>query len=112
MNKWISVEDRLPEVETEVLVIAVNQRGYRTVTLGMYEDGTMPEENSLWNWDEISFNWDWDEETDTCFVPKSWWEPSHYNPEGVSGSIYDTVTHWMPLPKVDGVKEEDTDEQS
>ena len=27
MNKWISVEDRLPEVETEVLVIAVNQRG-------------------------------------------------------------------------------------
>ena len=44
MNKWISVEDRLPEVETEVLVIAVNQRGYRTVTLGMYEDGTMPEE--------------------------------------------------------------------
>ena len=62
MNKWISVEDRLPEVETEVLVIAVTQRGYRTVTLGMYEDGTMPEEKSLWNWDEISFNWDWDEE--------------------------------------------------
>ena len=100
-SEWISVEERLPEVETKVLVLAI--RKYKTkegleipvITTAMYEDGTMPRDDSCWYWEDIPFIYD--EENDIAYIPEGWWEYSSYHDE--CGAIYDKVTHWMPLPE-------------
>ena len=94
--EWISVEDRLPKCEEEVLVKVKHGQRYVTTT-AIYEDGTMPTGKSKWTWEDIDF--DYDEENDEYLIPKSWWEYRHYNPDDVYDNIIDgEVTHWMPLP--------------
>ena len=98
MNNWISVKDRLPEPEKEVLIIAKSSSGCREVTTAMYEDGTISVDDSTWYWNDIDFIYD--EEKDTYIVPEGWWEWRHYNPDDVyNNCVRDTVTHWMPLPE-------------
>lgn len=103
MAEWISVKDRLPEVEAEVLVRVQWRCGdciRSTVTTAMYEDGTVLEDGSRWEWDEI---WEWgeyDEEKDKYRIPEGWWESNHYSSmDSYNNHIDDEVTHWMPLPK-------------
>ena len=96
MSEWISVKDRLPEPETEVLIVA-NRNRYKIVTTAIYEDGKMSTDDSFWCWD---LNFDYDEENDLYLIPEGWWEYRHYNPDDVcNNAIDDTVTHWMPLPE-------------
>lgn len=105
MNEWISVEDRLPDSEVEVLVLAIRKYKYAKdpnhevsiITTAIYEDGTMSTEDSYWNWYDIDFIYD--EENDVQYIPEGWWEYRHYNPDDVyNNMIDDRVTHWMPLP--------------
>lgn len=96
MSKWISVKDRLPEPEQEVLVLA-DHNGYEIITTAMYEDGSVSVDDSTWCWNGLDFLYD--EETDIAYVPEGWWEYRHYNPDDVyNNMIDDVVTHWMPLP--------------
>ena len=104
MAEWISVKDRLPEVETEVLVRVQQRCGdciRSTVTTAMYEDGTVLEDGSRWEWDEI---WEWgeyDEEKDKYRIPEGWWESNHYSSmDSYNNNIDDEVTHWMPMPEL------------
>ena len=110
--EWISVEERLPEAEQEVLVLAVRKRAnveYTIITTAMYEDGKVSTEDSFWSWYELDF--DYDEENDRYLIPKGWWEYRHYNPDDVyNNPIDDTVTHWMPLPEVQNRSEGAEDE--
>ncbi len=102
MFEWISVKDRLPEVETEVLIRAQwkccgDPRSI--ITTAYYEDGTVLEDDSRYNWAEI---WEWgiyDEEKDGYRIPKGWWESNHYIHEDHYNNIDDEVTHWIPLPE-------------
>ena len=102
-NGWISVDDRLPEPELEVLVLAKVQcefTGYKgiTITTAMYEDGTISTEDSVWNWYDCDFRFD--EEKDQYIISEGWWEYRHYNPDAVyNNCIDDEVTHWQPLPE-------------
>lgn len=90
---WIPCSVRLPECEQEVWI--QTNRGKRTTA--MYEDGKMPEDESAWNWNEIDF--DYDEKTDTYFIPEGWWEYRHFNPDDVYNCLVDEeVIAWMPLP--------------
>lgn len=103
MTDWISVKDRLPEVEERVLLLTVNDVGdkkFYHVTIGMYEDGTVNAEYSKYSWDESAYDGiiDYDEEKDADFVCKGWWEVGVYS-EVISG-IDDEVIAWMPLPEV------------
>lgn len=103
MNKnWISVKERLPEVEKEVLICAVSKRSdgkeYKTITTALYEDGTVSEVNSCWVWMDI--DGEWDEENDCRIIPKGWWEYRHFNPDEVYNNVIDEkVVAWMPLPE-------------
>lgn len=103
MSKWISVKDRLPEPETEVLILAMRYSGYtkliyNIITTAIYEDGSISTDDSGWSWYECDF--DYDEEKDQYIISEGWWEYRHYNPEDVANNfVEDTVTHWMPLPE-------------
>lgn len=91
---WISCEERLPECEEEVYILT--ERGTRTTAI--YEDGTMSDDVSMWNWTDIDF--DYDEESDTNFIPEGWWEYRHFNPDDVyNNAVDEKVIAWQPLPE-------------
>lgn len=106
-GKWISVKERLPEPETEVVILAerkyysFKEKGVTThhiVTTGMYEDGSKNTEDSNWVWETDGF--EYDEELDAYIIPEGWWEWKHYiDDECHNYAIHDVVTHWMPLPE-------------
>lgn len=94
MNNWISVKDRLPECEKEVLIVTDNG----IITTAMYEDGKMSTDDSAWNWYDLDFYYD--EDRDEYLIPEGWWEYRYYNPDDVyNGCIDNKVTHWMLLPE-------------
>lgn len=95
---WISVKDKLPEPETEVLAVCV-RNGYRFICPVIYEDGTKLTQNSIWNWYELDNYGTYSEENDDYFVPEGWWENRQFTPDDVYNNPVDcAVTHWMPLP--------------
>lgn len=102
MTEWISVKDRLPEPETEVLIRAereYNRKTHSIITTAMYEDGTISEDDSCWFWNELDGYGTYDEEKDCYRIPQGWWEYRHYNQDdSYSNMVDDVVTHWMPLP--------------
>lgn len=114
MSEWISTKDRLPEVETEVLIRAQWRCGndtHSTIATAFYEDGTVLEDNSSWDWAEI---WEWgdyDEEKDGYRIPQGWWESSHYIHDDHYNNIDDEVTHWMPLPRLPEEEDENGREE-
>ena len=99
--KWISVKDKLPKPEVEVLIAAKREfRGniYCTITTAMYEDGTIYTEDSKWVWIDCEFKYDG--EADDYIIDEGWWEYRHYNPDDVyNNMIDDEVLYWMPLPE-------------
>lgn len=98
---WIPCSERLPDVETEVLIHA--KRKFRDgsfkdiITTAMYEDGTVRENDSSWWWEDV--DGEWDEEEDCLIIPEGWWENKHYNPDCIlNNAVDDEVIEWMPLP--------------
>lgn len=99
---WIPCSERLPTVETKVLILA--KRKYRDgsfkniITTAMYEDGTMLENDSRWRWEDIEGKWD--EENDCYIIPEGWWEDKMYNADGeLNHLVDDEVLYWQPLPQ-------------
>lgn len=107
VQKWIPVTERLPEPETEVLILATRkfwsykekrELTYHIVLTGMHEDGSITTEDSSWCWHDHDF--EYDEERDTYIISEGWWEYKHYNGDDeFNHAIDDVVTHWMPLPE-------------
>ena len=97
-SPWVSVEDRLPEAETDVL-IACDRNGYRFTCPAIYEDGKMLRQDSIWNWNDIESCASYDEELDDYYIPEGWWENRQFNTDDVYNNPVDcAVTHWMPRP--------------
>ena len=98
--RWIPVAERLPEPETEVMIVC-NRNGYRFIATAIHEDGTLLTEDSNWNWNDV---WDYgryDEEHDDFIIPEGWWESRCFTPDDVYNCPVDCeVTHWMPMPEL------------
>lgn len=101
-NGWIYCSDKMPLVEIEVLIVA--KRKFKggdfkyIITTAMYEDGTVLENDSCWNWYDIEG--EWDEENECYIIPEGWWENKHYNPdECYNNEVDDEVIAWQYLPE-------------
>ncbi len=99
---WIPCSERLPTVETEVLIVATRKWRDGTVkyiiTTAMYEDGTVLENDSCWNWECI--DGEWNEEEECYIIPEGWWENKHYNGyDEFNNAVDDEVIAWQLLPK-------------
>ena len=98
LPRWIPVEERLPEPETDILAVC-NRNGYIFVVPAIYEDGKMLTQDSKWNWCEIYCYGLYNEKADDYYVPEGWWENRQFNPDDVYNNLVDCpVTHWAPLP--------------
>lgn len=103
VQEWISVKDRLPENEQDV-IICVERRHYsnpnrfiRIVAKAFYTDGKHSTEHTAYVWDNDCIDMEYDEENDVYLIPEGWWESIEYGEE--FSAVSDFVTHWMPLPE-------------
>ena len=94
IDNWIPVSERLPECEEEVLILTERNK----ITTAMYEDGKMPEDDSIWSWYEVDFSYD--EDNDIYCVPEGWLEYRHFNPDDeYNNTVDEKVIAWQPLPE-------------
>ena len=97
-QRWRDPETDPPKVETEVLVLVDCGKGY-CITTAFYEDGTVSQYESLWQWEDVDDYGVYDEEEDLYRLPKGWWEYRHFTPEdALECPIDKPVVGWMPLP--------------
>lgn len=95
---WRNPEAYPPKVETEVLVLVDCGKGY-CITTAFYEDGTVSQYESVWQWEDVDDYGIYDEEEDLYRLAKGWWEYRHFTPEDARGCPIDKpVVGWMPLP--------------
>ena len=102
-QEWISVEDRLPENEQDVIICAKRRhysnqnRFIRIVAKAFYTDGKHDTEHTAYAWNNDYIDMEYDEENDAYLIPEGWWESIEYGEE--FSAVSDFVTHWMPLPQ-------------
>lgn len=103
VQEWISVDDRLPENEQDVIICAKRRhysnpnRFIRIVAKAFYTDGKHNTEHTAYVWDNDCIDMEYDEENDAYLIPEGWWESVEYGEE--YSAVSDFVTHWMPLPQ-------------
>lgn len=96
--KWRNPETDPPKVETEVLVLVDCGKGY-CITTAFYEDGTVSQYESAWQWEDVDDYGIYDEEEDLYRLQKGWWEYRHFTPEdALECPIDKPVVGWTPLP--------------
>lgn len=104
-QQWIPVGERLPKCEQEVLICTKKKLVGRDacidsiITPAIYEDGTMLENDSSWQWEDVDWA-GWDDEEDCGIIPEGWWENRSFNQDDVYNNPVDQeVVAWMPLPE-------------
>lgn len=96
---WRDPETDPPKVETEVLVLVDCGKGY-CITTAFYEDGTVSQYESLWQWEDVDDYGIYDEEEDLYRLRKGWWEYRHFTQDdALECPIDKPVVGWMPLPE-------------
>ena len=96
---WRDPETDPPKVETEVLVLVDCGKGY-CITTAFYEDGTVSQYESLWQWEDVDDYGIYDEEEGLYRLLKGWWEYRHFTPDdALECPIDKPVVGWMPLPE-------------
>lgn len=98
MFNWISVKDKLPEPEKEVLLYCITGLGYHYQCVGFFVPKGMHREDSSYSWD-YEYCDEYDEEIDDYFVNSGWYESVQNWDDFSAVGIVDEVTHWMKLPE-------------
>lgn len=98
-RKWIPCSEQMPETEKEVEITyfrTTHRKTYYRTARAFYEDGSITEDASAYTWD-AGEGWEYDEKTDSCFIPEGWYEAAEFTEE--SGFIDRPVIAWRPLPE-------------
>ncbi len=99
--EWISVKDRLPEAEKEVLLLCKTRprsgRPYCYCCIAVYVPKGILREESNFYWD-CECCGDYCEEHDDYYVNAGWYERIYNWDDYAVVGIADKVTHWMPIP--------------
>lgn len=99
---WISVKERLPEAEKEVLLLCKTRlrsgRTYCYCCIAVYVPEGMLRGESCFNWDYECCD-EYCEEHDDYYVNAGWYERIYNWDDYAVVGIADKVTHWMPLPE-------------
>ncbi len=96
---WIPCSEEMPENEKEVEVTYTRKHHvtgedlYHTAR-AFHEDGTLTTEDSDYNWEETD-NWEYDEKTDSCFIPEGWFEAVSFAETFAGVDMH--VLAWRPL---------------
>ena len=99
VQKWISVKDKLPEPEQEVLVCVRSKiSNYRYVCCAIHVPENWYRQSSDFCWDFECCD-EYDEEQDDYIVKQGWYESIHNWDDYSVVGIEDIVTHWMPIPQ-------------
>jgi hypothetical protein len=95
---WISVDDRLPEIERNVLIVTKSTySGSLRVNQAFYENGEIGECESDYSWSTSYIDMSYDEDKDDYIVPKGWYVDNDYLEEFCE--VTDEVLYWRPLPE-------------
>lgn len=95
---WISVDDRLPEIERNVLIVTKSTySGSLRVNQAFYENGEIGEGESDYSWSTRYIDMSYDEDKDDYIVPKGWYVDNDYLEEFCE--VTDEVLYWRPLPE-------------
>lgn len=106
---WRDPDKDPPKVETEVLILYRTESGGHGITTAFYEDGTVSQYESVWQWEDVEDYGIYDEEEDLYRIQKGWWEYRHFTPDDVlEYQIDDAVVGWMPLPPKEVARNENT----
>lgn len=102
-QKWISVDERLPDNEQDVIICAKRRHYSDTsrfiyiIAKAFYTDGKHDTEHTAYVWSDDFVDMEYDEKNDAYKIPEGWWESVEYEDEFCA--VSDFVTHWMPLPE-------------
>lgn len=98
-QEWISVEDRLPEGGVHCLIACKVKRIDGTygqyVCVGYYAEKF---KHLAYGVDDDCVS-EYNEENDEYYIVEGWYEVIKNWDDYGFVAIYDTVTHWMPLPE-------------
>lgn len=90
-NRWISVKDKLPDEEEDVLLLVREVEHY----------GRHAEKRNVYHW--VFTGWHVDDEWATTYCHGY----KRIKEENKKSTYCEhTVTHWMPLPDIEGIEDE------
>lgn len=97
---WISVKDRLPEAEKEVLLLCKTtwRSGHTYCCIAVYVPEGILRGESCFNWDYECCD-EYCEEHDDYYVNAGWYERIYNWDDYAVVGIDDKVTHWAYLPE-------------
>ena len=96
---WISVDERLPVTDKNVLTFCVSEEAvFKYCCVAYYvSERCIKLHAPVYEW-ELDLA-DFCEEDDSWYIREGWYEVVHNHDEIGCLPIQDTVTHWMPLPE-------------
>lgn len=100
VQRWIPVNEKLPESQKPVLVVAEDKTfGYkRTLKAAHIAEHECSTED--YEWQEYEGETVYDETNDCFWIPECWYETNAVENNGNWILDYDyRITHWQPLPK-------------
>lgn len=96
-GNWIKTSELMPESEQRVLGFYTNEYGRSRIETAVYIPPRTVKAEDFLSEDAEGCD-EYDEESDIYWVTEGWFESSWES--DTNWKLNQTITHWMPLPKI------------
>lgn len=93
IDRWISVENQLPESGKKVIAFYKNCNGLNRTIIAIYSKKHTIEDST-----ESDLETDYCEKTDRYYLPEGWYEYLENWADYTFIELEHEITHWMSLP--------------